>query len=219
MPAPTQIFAIRHGETEWNSLGRYQGQTDIPLNDKGRQQAQQTAAALAGQRFDVIYSSDLSRAAQTAQALADAQGLPLEMLAALREQHFGIFQGHTAAELAQRWPEAHCRWIRREPEFGPEGGETRVAFNQRCLAEIEALALRHPGQRIAVVCHGGVLDCLYRAAVGPSLDAPRTWLIKNAAVNHFAYSAQQGLALLQWGQSAHLGAASRDELPETQPAA
>nr|WP_295078611.1 histidine phosphatase family protein [uncultured Roseateles sp.] len=219
MLTPTQFFAIRHGETEWNSLGRYQGQTDIPLNDKGRQQARQTAAALAEQRFDVIYSSDLSRALQTAQALAEAQGLPLQMMADLREQHFGIFQGHTAAELAQRWPEAHARWARREPEFGPEGGETRVAFNQRCLAAIEALARRHAGQRIALVCHGGVLDCLYRAAVGLSLDAPRTWLIENAAVSQFAYSAPQGLTLLQWGQSEHLSGASRDELPETQAAA
>ncbi|MBB4844504.1 putative phosphoglycerate mutase [Paucibacter oligotrophus] len=215
--ASTQILALRHGETEWNSLGRYQGQTDIPLNEQGLLQARQAAQALASTPLHAIYSSDLARALQTAQVLAECQRLPLQIEPGLREQHFGVFQGLSSDEILRRWPQAHARWHAREADFGPEGGESRSAFNTRCMAAIEGLARRHRGQTIALVCHGGVLDCLYRAAAGLGLSAPRAWPLENAALSRLQHG-PQGFTLLDWGSTAHLSASARDELPEKFPA-
>lgn len=214
--AATLILALRHGETDWNLAGRYQGQTDIGLNEQGRAQAEQAARALADEPLDAIYASDLARAADTAEILARPHGLPVQRLPGLREQHFGRFQGLSAAEIAQRWPEDAARWERREPGFGPEGGESRQAFHARCLAALAELAERHRGQRVAVVCHGGVLDSLYRAASGLPLDAPRRWPLDNAAVSRLLHG-PQGLQLLEWGGTAHLDGA-RDDLPDRFPA-
>ena len=95
MREPTRIIAIRHGETAWNVASRLQGQLDVPLNERGQAQAQLTAQSLLEDRPDVLYSSDLSRARDTARAIAEALDLPLHEHASLRERHFGIWQGQT----------------------------------------------------------------------------------------------------------------------------
>lgn len=213
----TTILAIRHGETDWNRDARYQGQLDISLNATGREQARSVAGMLAATPLTALYASDLARAVETANEIAIACALPVTQHAGLREQHFGVFQGLTGAQIAERWPDAADRWQRRLPDFGPEGGESRQAFSQRCLTALKDIARMHAGGRIAVVCHGGVLDCLYRAATGLSLDAPRTWPLENAAINHFTY-ASDGFEMVAWGGNAHLGDRARDELPERFPA-
>ncbi|MCV2367720.1 histidine phosphatase family protein [Roseateles oligotrophus] len=217
MNSSTQILAIRHGETDWNCLGRYQGQTDIPLNEQGLVQAKLTAQALASVPLDAIYTSDLARALQTAHLIAELKQMPLHIEPDLREQHFGVFQGLTSAEILQRWPEEHARWHRREAGFGPEGGESRSVFNARCMAAIERLALRHRGQAIALVCHGGLLDCLYRAAAGLGLESARAWPLNNAALSRLKHG-PEGFTLLDWGNTSHLEASARDEVPESFPA-
>lgn len=132
MSLSTHIIAIRHGETSWNRTGRYQGQEDIALNAAGLVQARSIATALADTSVDAIYTSDLARARQTAAELALSLAVPSVSVVELREQHFGLFQGWTGAEIAQRWPDASDQWPRRVAEFGPEGGETRCAFSRRC---------------------------------------------------------------------------------------
>lgn len=199
----TTILAIRHGETAWNSDGRYQGQTDVALNAAGRAQAARVAQALAGERIDAVYSSDLARAVQTAQALAEQSGVPLRIAADLREQHFGVFQGLLAREIDERWPDDHGRWLRREPDFGPPEGETRREFSARCVGAVSRLAREHPGQVLAIVCHGGVLDCLYRAAQALPLDVPRTWSLDNAAISRLRFDGH-GLHIDAWGSTSHL---------------
>ena len=156
----TRLLLIRHGETPWNTEARIQGHIDIPLNDKGRWQAARVAQALADEELHAIYSSDLQRARHTAEAIAQAVGLPLSLDSALRERHFGRFEGMTQAEVAAQWPEEARRWRDRDPSYGPQGGETLSAFYERCLAAITRLARQHPGQSIALVAHGGVLDYL-----------------------------------------------------------
>ncbi|MEO6854600.1 MAG: histidine phosphatase family protein, partial [Rhodoferax sp.] len=168
----TRIIAIRHGETAWNVDSRIQGQLDIPLNDTGRWQAQQLALALAGEPVTTVYASDLLRAFATAQAVAGALDLPITTDVDLRERSFGIFQGHSFAEIEARLPEQALRWRKRDPAFAPEGGECLNDFRDRVLACVNALAARHPGELIAVVAHGGVMDVLYRAATGQGLQAP-----------------------------------------------
>ncbi len=205
----TRLVVVRHGETAWNVDQRIQGQLDIPLNERGRWQAGRLAQALSGEGIEVIYSSDLQRAAQTAGALAQATGLPLHTDPSLRERAFGDFEGVTFTEIEQRWPEAARRWRRRDPDFGPGGGETLTGFYERSVAAAVRLAARHPGQTIALVAHGGVLDCLYRAASRIELQAPRTWQLGNASINRLLHSSE-GLALVGWNDSRHLDAALDD---------
>ncbi len=201
--AVTTLLAIRHGETAWNSDGRYQGQTDVALNATGHEQAALVARALARESLHLVYSSDLARAVQTAQILAAEAGVPLRLDAGLREQHFGVFQGLLASEIDERWPGDHQRWLRREPDFGPLDGETRRAFSDRCVGAFLRLAREHRGQTVAVVCHGGVLDCLYRAAHGLPLDAPRKWALDNAGISRLRFDGN-GLHIGEWGNISHL---------------
>jgi probable phosphoglycerate mutase len=201
----TLILAIRHGQTAWNAGLRMQGQLDIPLDETGYCQAARLGRALASEKLAAIYSSDLQRAVSTAQAVAAATGAPIRPERALRERSFGCFEGHTYAEIEVRWPADFSRWRSREPGFGPAGGESLNVFSQRCVTAVLALAARHPGETIAVVAHGGVLDCLYRAAVGIALDAPRGWQLDNATINRLLFNGD-GIALVGWNDRAHLEA-------------
>jgi probable phosphoglycerate mutase len=201
----TRVLAIRHGETDWNVEGRIQGQLDIPLNPTGLWQAQRVAGALADEAIDAIYASDLLRARQTARAIAGSLGLPVLDDPGLRERGFGEFEGVSFAEIAERWPEQARRWRSRDPSFGPPGGETLDEFFGRSIATATRLAARHPGQTIALVAHGGVMDCLYRAAARLALDAPRTWQLGNASVNRLLYS-PQGFTMIGWSDTHHLDA-------------
>lgn len=209
----TRILAIRHGETAWNHAGRIQGQLDIGLNDTGRWQAQRLAQALADEPLAAVYASDLCRASETARVLTALRGIELRIEPGLRERGFGAFEGLTAAEIEQQHPVAARRWRQRDPGFGPDGGETLLAFHERALAAVAALAARHRGQQVAVVCHGGVLDALYRAAAGVALDAPRTWSIGNASVNRVLASAA-GFSLLDWADGAHLAQSALDDVSD-----
>lgn len=180
-----------------------QGQLDIPLDETGQRQAAQLAQALASEPLAAIYSSDLLRALATAQALAETTGVPISTHVALRERCFGCFEGHTYAEIEAQWPADSARWRRREPAFAPAGGESLEVFYERCVTVALALASAHAGESIAIVAHGGVLDCLYRAAVGVALDAPRSWHLSNATINRLLFNGE-GFSLVGWNDHAHL---------------
>ncbi len=203
MREPTRLFALRHGQTAWNAQLRIQGHLDQPLDDTGRWQAAQLGQALAGEALAAIYSSDLQRALATAQAVAATTGAPLHTDVRLRERAFGRFEGQTYAEIERLWPEEAERWRRREPDFGPGGGEPLRPFYERCVSTVLELAAGHPGQAIAVVAHGGVLDCLYRAAVGVDLSAPRSWQVGNATINRLLFNGER-LQLVGWSDGGHL---------------
>ena len=206
----TRILAIRHGETAWNVDTRMQGQLDIPLNDTGRWQAHRLALAVAEENLDAIYASDLLRAYETAQAVASCSGREIVTDTGLRERGFGVFEGMTFKEIEQRWPEQSERWRKRDPDFGPEGGETLRDFFARSVETATRLAAAHPGQTIALVAHGGVMDCLYRAASRIALDAPRSWQLGNASINRLLYT-PQGFTLVGWSDTYHLEDNSLDE--------
>ncbi len=203
----TRLVAIRHGETAWNAEQRLQGHQDIPLNALGLRQAATLGAALAGEGLVAVVASDLQRAWQTGRALADTLGLPLRAEPGLRERGFGRLEGLTYAEIEAQWPEQARRWRMREPGFAPDGGESLVDFQARCLATVDSLAADFAGQAIALVCHGGVLDGLYRAATHVALDRPRSWPLGNASINRLLHT-PQGLALVGWNDNAHLDALS-----------
>jgi probable phosphoglycerate mutase len=214
MPVATRIIAVRHGETDWNVDTRIQGQLDIALNDKGRWQAQRVALALADEPLDAVYSSDLARAHATALAIAAAQpgpGIPVQTHTGLRERGFGKFEGHTYAAIEEQWPEESRLWRIRDPDFAPVGGESPVQVMARVQQALGSIAARHPGQHIALVAHGGVLDMLYRLATRQSVSAPRSWELGNTAINRLLWT-PEALTLVGWADTRHLDGAERDEI-------
>ena len=211
MQEPTRIIAIRHGETSWNVDTRIQGHLDIPLSANGRWQAERLAEALRDEPITAIYASDLARAWETAQYLGQVQGLQVTKEIGMRERDFGDFEGKTFAEIEVLLPDQAMRWRKRDPEFYPAGGESLLALRARVLEAAERLAALHPGEQIALVGHGGVMDVLYRAATRLDIQAPRTWTLGNAAINRLLWSAQ-GFTLVGWADTQHLEEDVLDEL-------
>ncbi len=203
----TEILLFRHGETAWNAVQRLQGHIDIPLNEKGEQQAAAVAQSLQAESLQAIIASDLRRAAQTAQAIARRQNLTLQTDAGLRERCYGAFEGLRYSEIGQHYPQAFAAWQAREVDAifppGERIAESLRQFQARCVASILRWAKQHPGQKIAIVAHGGVLECAYRAALSKPLNAARDFPIANASINRFRV-ANGKLTLLTWGERKHL---------------
>jgi len=163
----TRILLARHGETDWNRIGRWQGHADLPLNDAGRGQAVELAERLAGDGIAAIYTSDLMRASQTARVVADRLGLAVIEDAGLREIDVGSWSGFTRAEVEQRFPEGYGRWL--DGEIGHDG-ETREELTERVVGAVERIAAAHPDDTILVVTHGGAIRALRRYADGDPGD-------------------------------------------------
>jgi len=152
----TTLYLVRHGETEWNRNGRWQGHADIALTEDGRQQARALGARLRAERIPVdhIYTSDLSRASETAAIIAAAIGLEAVPVPELREIDVGEWSGLTRAEIMQRFPGAF------ETVFHAPNGETHAAFERRVVDAVLGLAERHAGEHIMLVTHGGTVRSL-----------------------------------------------------------
>ena len=207
----TRLCLVRHGETAWNAEGRVQGQLDVPLSEVGHAQARAVAAALAGERFDAIYSSDLTRVRQTAAPTAERLGAPVALDAALRERHYGMFERHTYVEVRERYPAEYARFRDKDPDFDFGSGESLKAFAARALACVAALVERHAGRSILVFTHGGVLEMVYRRAAGMTLSSPRDFEIPNAALNRVE-ATPGDWRVDAWAEVAHLERAL-DDLP------
>ena len=203
----TRICFVRHGETDWNIERRMQGHIDLLLNAKGEEQAQALGRFFSGQQADALYSSDLLRARQTAQPIADALQRPMNVTVALREQHFGRCEGKVFAEIAALNPDDAQALISRDPDYAtPGGGESRRRHEARILGCVAGLVSAHCdcGRTLVVVTHGGVLDVIYRRVHGLPSDAPRDYPIPNAGLNWVSIAADQWL-IERWGETAHLG--------------
>ena len=184
-----RILLIRHGETDYNAEGRMQGQLDVPLNANGVQQAERTAAYVHDcYPLDAIYSSDLSRAADTAGAIARRMGLIVQHDERLREIHLGVFQGYTSAELAVRYPESYAAWRADRDHYVVPGGESFVQCHARGVAAFYEIIARHPGRTIAIVSHGGVVRGVLRALF-PALEIRDG--IHNAAIQLIEHADEQ----------------------------
>jgi probable phosphoglycerate mutase len=182
----TTFYIIRHGETDWNLSGRWQGHTDVPLNALGRAQARRLAERLRAEhlRFDAIYSSDLLRAWETAQALATALGSVPRPLVELREIDVGAWSGLTRAEVLARDPDLIARL--ESGEDAPRGGsgERFADLYQRVVGAVERLAAAEPGGRLALVTHGGTIRALLLHAARDKTNAlPRRLHIGNTSIS------------------------------------
>ena len=202
--AHTDFLFIRHGETAWNREHRFQGQSNPPLNETGCAQARRLGERLAGRPADVLVSSDLLRAQQTAEPMRLAWALPLHCSKGLREQAFGALEGWTVPQVQSTQPLLWARWLEQDADFAlPEGGESQRQFQARVLAEVADLAQRFGPVRIAVVTHGGVLDMLWRAAHGLPLSGLRQCEIPNTGLNRLRWEDGR-LSVLSWADAAHV---------------
>jgi len=182
----TTILLARHGETDWNRENRFQGHADPPLNEAGRAQAAELAAALVAEPLAAVYSSPLRRAFETAQILAAPHGLEPVPVDALREVHVGSWQGLTRAEIEQRFPEQFARWLNYEQ--GWEDGESYEEMSRRVIAALLELAAAPEGKRILAVSHGGPVRAAYALADGITHSEARRRgpVVANAFVAEFA---------------------------------
>ncbi|MDP1957298.1 MAG: histidine phosphatase family protein [Rhodocyclaceae bacterium] len=194
---------MRHGETDWNAGKRIQGHIDVPLSAVGHAQARAVGNALANEGFAAIYSSDLTRARQTAEATAQLANIPLQVLPGLRERHYGSFEGLTYTEIVARYPEDYGRHKAREPRFAPPGGESLAALAARLGLTFDTIAHRHAGEAVAIFTHGGVLDILYRRATGQPLHTPRDFTIPNTGINWIEV-VDGAWTVLSWAERDHL---------------
>jgi broad specificity phosphatase PhoE len=150
----TRFCLIRHGQTDWNREGRYQGQSDVPLNETGRQQARRLAQMLDPGTITAIYSSDLERASETAAILAAALKLPFSTDTRLREINQGEWEGQLVGTIQDRFADL---WKRRSLDpagVRPPGGETVGEVSARVLAALDEIARRHPAGSVLIVSHG-----------------------------------------------------------------
>ncbi|GHG74375.1 histidine phosphatase family protein [Comamonas sp. JC664] len=205
-----QFILLRHGETEWNSLGRLQGHQDSALSDVGLKQAEALAARLAPESFSALYSSDLGRARETARRIAVRTGHAVLPDSRLRERGLGILEGLTREEARQRHPDVFAAYSGGAPDYVVPGGESTAQRLRHAVECLEELGARHRGERLVVVTHGGVLSLLFRHSLGIPPAAPRTFSVLNAGWNQFDYH-EGTWRLVTWGDVTHLRAASLDD--------
>jgi broad specificity phosphatase PhoE len=159
----TTLLLVRHGETDWNRAGRWQGHSNTLLNELGRQQARELAESLNG--VDVVYSSDLARARETAEILAEHLGVEVRYDPRLRERSFGAWEGLTSGEIAERFEEAHRRWQAGEAA-GADDAEPFDEFGRRVQSFLADVLERHPYETVLVIGHGGSIRVIHAAAAG-----------------------------------------------------
>ena len=184
----TKIILVRHGETEWNSSGRYQGQTDIPLSETGIEQAKCLADNFIYGAPRVIYASDLTRARQTAEILAEKFGFTVHFEPNLREINFGAWEGLSYEKIGARWPEEIKKFFQAPDEMKIPQGESVTELQARTSGVLEKIIARHPDEEILLVAHGAVL----RSLISYALHVPLKyfWSIRqfNTAVSIITYA-------------------------------
>jgi len=202
----TQLYVIRHGETEWNIEGRIQGHANSALTATGIAQAQALGEHLQHHTFSAFYSSDLDRAYHTAQAIAAKHTQSIQLEPLLREKCLGVFEGLLRAEMQTQYPTEYQQYKFNHADYViPGGGESGQQFLQRCIDCFNRLVQNHRGETVAVVTHGGVITNLFKYVVGLPVAAPRRFQALNTSVNRFTYDHQDASWFLDsWGEVSHL---------------
>jgi probable phosphoglycerate mutase len=195
----TSITVVRHGETEWNKLGLHQGVLDSPLTDKGLLQADKVARFLQKYTFTKLYSSDLKRAAQTAQIIAKALKMDICFDSRLQERNLGNLGGLTLKEYQEQYPEECQKFLSRDPDYVLPGGESISQAYMRSIACFNELAAKHQNQNILVVTHGFILEYLLKCALDIPLQQKIRYTLKNCSVNRFI-KIDNDWVIDTWGQ-------------------
>lgn len=198
-----RLLLIRHGETVWNTEGRFQGQSDIPLSPRGEQQAAALARVMANEAVDVLYASDLQRAWHTALILAEALGVPLHKEDRLREMAFGRWEGLTYTELQQRDAALLAAWQADPSRTAPPGGETLLQISERVSVALKTVLATAQAHRVAVVAHSGPLRVLLCLALGFDVRAYWRFILAPASLSELQVSAA-GAVLTRLNDTHHL---------------
>lgn len=173
-----RLLLARHGQTDWNIAGRYQGQSDTPLNQTGQEQAKQLAKRLSKETLHAIYASDLARAKDTAQAIANFHQLEIQTDPRWRELSFGEWEGMTYKQMSAHSPALFEEWMRDPAHISTPNGETLQQLAQRVCAAFDEIKNKHEDQTVLVVSHSGALQALLAALLGVELN--RYWQFKVA---------------------------------------
>lgn len=183
----TKIIFIRHGQTSWNKEKKYQGHSDISLNENGLRQAELVGKRLAGEKINAIYSSDLRRACQTAELIAQYHALPIIRKQELREINFGVWEGLTYQEIMETWPEILTTMYSQPGATCPPQGESFDRVRRRVIRALQQCIAKHQNETIVIVSHGGTMRVILCAALGIELD--KMWFIRqdSTAINIIQY--------------------------------
>jgi len=206
----TRVVVVRHGQTYWNVEARIQGHGDSDLTEEGIAQAEAIAARLADEPCDLLISSDLGRAHETARRVAARNGRPIVLDPRLRERAFGVGEGMGYAELDRAYPGSFVRTGTVDADLAVPGGESRRQFHARVCGAFEEFAARHAGRNLVVVAHGGVLSSLYRHINGIALESVHPIPIANASYNLLTHDGRRW-SIERWSDTAHLGGAESFE--------
>jgi len=199
-----RVYFIRHGETEWNALMKFQGQTDVPLSDRGRRQAELLGKRLAGEKFKGFYASDLKRAYETAEIISNHHGLPIETVPELRELNFGAWEGLTNKEISTSFAEELKRWWDKPLSTRIPGGETLGEMVERSVAAIKKIVERHNGENVVVVSHGGAIRSIIGSVL--EMDLNKYWRLRldNACLNIIDFPVWEKGILMLFNDCSHL---------------
>lgn len=204
------IYLVRHGQTIWNETMKYQGHTDIPLSKKGKDQASALSRWLAREKIKAVYASDLKRAYETAKIIAAPHNLDVEMLLALRELNFGVWEGMTSNEIEAAYPELIKQWWDTPLNTQIPDGETIAELAERSTCAVHEVVEKHPEQKVVVVTHGGAI----RGIIGKVLDIDLNYYWKlrldNASLSIIEFIQPKRGILNLFNDCCHLNSGVRD---------
>lgn len=209
----TTLLLVRHGQTDWNRLGRYQGQQDSTLNDTGRQQAALLAAALAATSIDATHCSDLSRAHETARIVLAGRDVPLHVSPAWREIALGVWEGLYIHEVRERWPDQYQAWQDAPHSVSIEGGETLEQVRLRAVSALDQLLADNVGKTLLLVSHNAVIRVLLCDVLGLPLTEINRVRSSSTGISIVRFSPQPSLVLMN--SVSHLGVLTEDAAQAT----
>ncbi|MEO6655607.1 MAG: histidine phosphatase family protein [Pyrinomonadaceae bacterium] len=207
MPSTTHLYLIRHGQSAGNAEGRFGGHGTTPLSELGQEQAQKTAKVLAKEGIQSIYSSDLLRAVQTAEPLANLLNMPIHKSSAFRERHVGVLEGLTFDESREQFPNDYYALLNRNIHHIITGGESYRQLLRRITAELRDILRNHNRERIAIFSHTGAICFLTLHLLGAIHRGTKTtpWLItSNCGMNRFEFRGPKNVRVLALNDTRHL---------------
>ncbi|KAF1084494.1 Phosphoserine phosphatase 1 [Sporotomaculum syntrophicum] len=200
----SRLYLVRHGETNWNKETRFQGQVDVPLSEKGMEQAKALSKRLAGQNFAACFSSSLSRARETAAIIANPHHMSVQVMQDLQEMNFGYWEGLTAEEIQQKYDRESAAWWSRPLENRVPGGETLVELAERSVQSVKTIVQQYPEGQVLLVTHGGVIRCIVSAVLG--IDLNQYWRLRqdNASLTIIDFYQWEKAILMLYNDCSHL---------------
>ncbi len=198
------IYLVRHGETGWNALMKYQGHADVPLSAHGRRQAELLGKRLAGETFHGFYSSDLKRAYETAKSISRYHDLEVKLVPELREINYGFWEGLTAKEISESFADQAKKWWEKPLLTRIPGGETLSEMVERSVGAIKKIVSLHDGENVVVVAHGGAIRSIVGTVLGMDLNKYWRLHLDNASLNIIEFPEWEKGILMLFNDCSHL---------------